>query len=215
MSCKCTKFINILCPILSLIVLAGMIYLFYFKKEEATSSENTTLNSIFERSSVRNYTDAPIDEATLETLVKAGMAAPTAANMQPWEVVITNKEALKEYSTINTSAKMAASAPAAIAVIGNLNTYSRNPNLSGYWAQDTSAATQNILLAAHSMGLGTVWTGVYSENREFSKERIEKTQALLKLEPHQIPLCMIILGHPSGETKPKDKWKPAKLKWIK
>ena len=182
----------------------------------SVNTQEAVINNIMTRTSVRNYTKEPVSDEQLETLVKAAMAAPTAANMQPWEfVVITDKFVMEKYAVINKYATMAKTAPAAIAVIGNLNAYASRSNMSGYWAQDCSAATENLLLAAHAMGLGAVWTGVYSENTEYASARMKGTSKLLNLPPNKIPLALIFIGHPEGETMPKDKWKPEKVTWMK
>ena len=72
-----------------------------------------------------------------------------------------------------------------------------------FWIQDTSAASENILLAAHAMGLGAVWTGVYPD-----KGRIRIISETLSLPSHIVPLCLIPVGYPAQAQEPKDKWKP-------
>lgn len=181
-------------------------------KNSSINIEQAVLNNIFERKSVRSYTTESVSDEILTTLVKAGMAAPTAGNMQPWEFIAVNDtNLLKEYATVNPNAQMALKAPAAIVVLANLNTYEARPEMAGYWHQDTSAATQNILLAAEAMGLGAVWTGVY--NGGYSQDRIRGAKKIFNLPDNLIPLAVIIIGYPDGETLPKDKWKPEKLYW--
>lgn len=72
-----------------------------------------------------------------------------------------------------------------------------------FWIQDVSAATENILLAAHSLGLGAVWVGVYP-----MADRVESIKTILSLPQHIIPLAIIPVGYPDGTFPPKDKWKP-------
>lgn len=207
--------ININYQILSIALLLCIGFLLY-NKQMGVSPRQAVLDTIFTRTSVRSYTNEKVSDADLELLVKAGMAAPTAANMQPWSfIIITNKETMSQYAKINKYAAMALTAPAAIVVIGDLDVYKSRPNMAGYWPQDTSAATENILLAANSMGLGAVWTGIYSENTAYAHDRILGTQKLLDLPPNKIPLNMIFVGYPKGDIQPKDKWKPSKLSWIK
>ncbi len=187
-----------------------------FNRSTTVDTKTAVIDNIHARASVRTYTEEPIDEAILEDLVKAGMAAPSGANMQPWEfIIITNKDVMKQYKDINQYAKMAPKAAAAIAVIGNMDVYKVRPEMSGYWAQDTSAATQNILLAAQAYGLGAVWTGVYSENTEYAKARMDGVSKLLNLPPNKKALNIIFLGHPDDAIVPKDKWDPKKLSWMK
>ncbi|MFR9619880.1 MAG: nitroreductase family protein [Rikenellaceae bacterium] len=163
----------------------------------AQSYANATLQSIYERTSVRSYTSAPVSKADLVELVKAGMAAPTAMNKQPWEfVVIQDRETLDKLGTIKPPVR---SAPAAIVVLGNTK-------LSTSWVLDCSAATENILIAATSMGLGTVWTGAYG-NAKF-EALIKET---LSLPEGIMPLSVIAVGYADGATAPKNKYVESKV----
>ncbi|PKP42925.1 MAG: nitroreductase family protein [Bacteroidetes bacterium HGW-Bacteroidetes-10] len=158
------------------------------------------LENIFARKSVRAYTEQKVEMETLNLLIKAGMAAPSGMNKQPWEfIIVTDKAMLEKFAALLPYAKMAAGAPAAIVVAGN-------PKVSEYWYLDCSAATQNILLAAESLGLGAVWTAAYpyEKNMNIIKE-------VLSIPEPYLPLCLIPLGYPKNENKPKDKWKPEKV----
>ena len=171
---------------------------------------NNTLEVIHQRKSVRNYTDQKVEKEKLETLVKAGMAAPTAVNKQPWAfVVIDDKDVLNQLGDALPYAKMAKKAGGAIIVCGDLS-----KALEGweqeFWIQDCSAATQNILLAAESMGLGAVWTAAYP-----AKDRMKSVIDILNLPEHIIPLNVIPIGYPKGMEKPKDKWKSENMHWQK
>ena len=110
---------------------------------------------------MRKYTKKEVSREDLKTLVRAGMAAPTAANRQPWAfVIITDRKTLDALSVKLPFARMLKGAPAAISVVG-LPKLGLEGKEQEYWIQDCSAASQNILLAAESMGIGAVWTGVY------------------------------------------------------
>lgn len=173
------------------------ILLFY---NAAIMAQNPTLETIFNRTSVRSYSDKPVSVETLTLLVKAGMAAPTGMNRQPWEfLVIQDKEIMAKLAADLPYAKMLKEAQAAIIVIGN-------PEKSDYWYLDCSAATENILLAAHSLGLGAVWTAGYPYD-----SNMNKIASALSIPLPYRPLCLIPIGYPKGENKPKDKWNPAKL----
>ena len=176
-------------------------------KQEVTKS---TLDIIHQRKSVRNFTDQKVSKDQLETIVKAGMAAPTAVNKQPWAfVAIDDRATLDKLGDKLPYAKMLKQATSAIVVCGDLN-----KTLKGweeiFWVQDCSAATQNILLAAEAMGLGAVWTAAYP-----AKDREKSVIDILNLPKHIIPLCVIPIGYPTGKDKPKDKWKPENLHWQK
>ena len=160
------------------------------------------VESILTRTSVRAYTDQTISNDTIELLLRAGMAAPSAVNKQPWHfVAVTDKDKLAGLAAANPNAKMAEKAPLAIVVCGDL-TKALEGAAQQYWIQDCSAATENILLAAHGLGLGAVWTGTYPK-----EERVTEVSKVLNLPETIIPLCTIVIGYPDEAPEPKDKWK--------
>lgn len=166
------------------------------------SSEEAVINNIMTRSSVRSYTSQAVEAEKIEVLLKAGMAAPTGSNKQPWEfVVITDTAILNQLPYVAGGMRMAAGAPLAIAVLGD-------ERVSGSWILDCSAATENILLAAHAMGLGAVWCGVHPDNES---GRVAKMAKLLNLPGGVKALNAIIIGYPDSEPTVKDKWKPEKV----
>lgn len=172
----------------------------------AANSGNDVLSVIHERKSVRHYTADPVSPEDLDKLVRAGFAAPTARNSQPWEfIVITDRKRLDQLAEGLPYGKMLAKAPAAIAVCGNSADFMEG-EARDMWIQDCSAATQNILLAAEGLKLGAVWLGVLP-----LKERMADVSKVLGLPSGIIPLCVISIGHPTGVEKPKDKYKPAKV----
>ena len=155
-----------------------------------------TLEAIFTRRSIRKYTDQPVADELIEQIIRAGMAAPSARNEQAWQfVVVRRPETLQALSQVSPYAGIVRSAQATIIVCGDrqLETV---PNLN-YWALDCSNATQNILLAAHALGLGCVWVALYPR-----EERIAAFRQVLPLPDHIVPLCMVPLGYPA-ETKEK------------
>lgn len=169
----------------------------------STDAAQAVIGNIMTRTSVRQYTDRPISADTLETLLKAGMAAPTAVNKQPWAfVVTTGRDALDSLATLQPRLKTAA---AAITVCGDM-TRAIEGEGRDFWVQDCSAATENILLAAHALGLGAVWTGVYP-----IAERIDNVSRALALPDSVVPMCIIAVGYPVADQEPKDKWDPSKV----
>ncbi len=162
---------------------------------------NDTLQTIFNRKSVRTYTGAPVSKDQLLMLVKAGMAAPTAVDRRPWDfIIITDKAILKKLSDSSQHAKMTEHAAAAIVVTGDLNRQYGGKEAI-YWTLDCSAATENILLAAESMGLGAVWTALYPD-----PDRINPVKSILSIPQDIVPLALIPIGVPTGSEKPKDKF---------
>lgn len=170
-------------------------------KGKAQDSSEVVLNTILKRTSIRSYENKTVEKEKIEKLLRAGMAAPTAMNKQPWHfVVITDKGQLQKLSEANPYAAMAAKAPLAIVVCGDMNKAAEGIARE-FWIQDCSAATENILLAATGMGLGTVWTGTYP-----SKERCADVAKVLGLPESLIPLNTIVIGYPDADVSPKDKW---------
>lgn len=175
------------------------------KNSDSTQTADIVINNIMTRTSIRQFTDKPVAKETLDQLVKAGMAAPTAVNKQPWAfVVVTEKEVLDSLNANHPYANLK-TATAAIIVCGNLNE-ALEGEAQEYWVQDCSAATENILLAAHAMGLGAVWCGVYPNS-----ERIPAVKKVLGLPSYIMPLNIITLGYPDQNPAPKDKWNPGKV----
>ncbi len=162
---------------------------------------NPTLKSIHERTSVRAYTSQPVSREQLVELAKAGMAAPTGSNRQPWEfILIQDRTSLDKIGEIKPPV---GKAPAAIVVLGD-------SSMSGSWILDCAAATENILIAATSMGLGTVWTGAYN-NQKFET----LLQELLDLPDGIKPLAVIAVGYADGTPKPKNKYVESKVHFEK
>lgn len=117
-----------------------------------------TLKAILTRRSIRKYSDKNIPEEYYEILLKAAMHAPTARNKQPWHfIIISDRNILHKLSEVNTSWQMLDEAANAIVVCGDRNL----EDAESFIIQDCAAATQNILLSAHELGLGTVWLGVH------------------------------------------------------
>lgn len=174
------------------------------------SNEEIILDAIMTRTSVRKYSDKPIEADKIETILKAGMAAPTAGNRQPWEFyVVTDRALIKEFAKVTKyTTPMNEMATAAIIVCGNPS--QSFPNIPDYWIQDTSAATENILLATHAMGLGAVWCGVYPV-----EEQVAILRKMMDIPDELIPLNIIMMGYPDAEPIIKDKWKSEKVHYIK
>ncbi|MGE4299474.1 MAG: nitroreductase family protein [Desulfovibrionaceae bacterium] len=156
------------------------------------------MTAIRTRRSIRAYTDQDVTDAQVRELLGAAMAAPSAGNEQPWQfIVIRDKATLKQAGAINEYVRYAVDAPVAILVCGDM----REDKYGGYWIEDVSAATQNMLLAAHAMGLGAVWTGIYP-----LKERIGAFRALMGAPEHIVPMCLVVIGHPKETVPPIDRY---------
>ena len=170
--------------------------------------KSDAIETIMTRTSIRSFTDRAVAADTIEILLRAGMAAPTAVNLQPWHfVVVTDRAKLDELGGNGRQSKMWQESPLVIVVCGNLEKALEGPG-QAFWVQDCSAATENILLAAHALGLGAVWTGCYP-----IEERVAMVSEVLGLPEHIVPLCAIVMGYPNESPEPKDKWKPENVSY--
>lgn len=176
---------------------------------DSTATATTdAYNCIMTRASCRTFTDQRPSEGQIDSMLRAAMAAPTAKNQQAWQfVVITDRDILDSIAANCRNIKMAAEAPLAIAVCGDL-TIARDKEHGSekFLQQDLSAATENLLLAAHAMGLGAVWCGIYPD-----EERTRLISRYLELPETIIPLNIIPIGYPAAPLTPKDKFSQSRI----
>ena len=173
----------------------------------SSNAGQAVLDAISARTSIRAYQDRPVGADTVELLLRAAMSAPTARNRQPWAfIVVDDKDLLRQLADSLPYAQSAAAAPIAVVVCGVL-TESQGATNAGWWVQDAAAASENLLLAAHAVGLGAVWTGVYSY-----EDRVRAVRNVLGLPRHVVPLNVIPIGYPAENPAPKQKWDPAKVR---
>ena len=165
---------------------------------------NDLVQLIMSRTSIRAFLDKPVSDETVEQLLKAAMAAPSAKNSQPWAfVVIRDRALLEKLGGSLPNAKMTATAPVALVICGVLDK-ALPGEAREYWIQDAAAATENFLLAVHALGLGAVWTGVHPIS-----ERIRIIREALHLPEGVEPFCLIPFGYPAVPASVKDKWDPS------
>lgn len=173
--------------------------------EAGEALSNQAYDCIMTRTSCRAYTDRRPTEGQIDSLLHAAMAAPTAANQQAWQlVVITDRDIIDSVAHNNKYLAMAAQAPLVIVPCGDLRI--AHEKAEAFWPQDLSALSENILLAAHSMGLGAVWCGIYPDPR-----RVDALSRLLELPDSVVPLCVIPIGYPKSKLTPKKKFDPEKV----
>ena len=158
------------------------------------------LKLIFERRSIRAYTEEPVADAELKALLEAAMAAPSGNDRQPWRfVVVRERAALNRLAAAHPYGKMLAEAALGIAVCGD-------PAISHWWVQDCSAAAENILVAAGALGLGGVWIGC------FGRPELEKVvRECLSVPEHIGVLCLVSVGHPAEEKSPRTQFDGTKV----
>ncbi len=157
------------------------------------------VRALFERRSIRKYTDSPIGEKELERLLMAAMCAPSAGNQQTWEfIVLKDKNIMSDIAQFHPHAKMLSHAQLAIVVCANPERETRHV---GYWAQDCSAATQNILIEAQHLNIGSVWVGIYPR-----EDRVGYLRNLLNIPETIIPFSCVSLGYPAETKEPSNRF---------
>ncbi len=164
--------------------------------------EKSALETIMTRVSVREFTGEKISDAQIETLLRAAMAAPSAINKQPWAFIVVTEDSLIAKLGEALPYSRCSNHPAcAIIPCGDLSKAIEG-EMAAFWVNDVSAATENLLLAAHAMGLGAVWTGLHPDMK-----RAGMVQQLLGLPEHIIPLCVVPVGVPAENPAVKDKFR--------
>lgn len=162
--------------------------------------------NILRRVSVRRYAERPVDDEQVSALLHAAMSAPSGVNRQPWEfMVVDNPSTLKRLADALPYAKMASDASVAIVICGNKGRFLEDVD-GVLWEQDLSAASENLLLAAHAIGLGGVWTCLYPH-----EDRMASVKAILELPDAFVPFTLIPVGYPLTNHAPMDKWHPERV----
>ncbi len=146
------------------------------------------LDLIKTRRSVRKFKPTPVSDEDIQDLLEAAMNAPSAINEQAWQFVVLSGKALDDFLAINENTPK--SAPIAILVCQDLSA----EKARGYSVQDCAAATQNILLAAHAKGLGSVWTTVFPH-------KVMAVKYLLKIPDNVQPFSCVPIGYSAEGEK--------------
>lgn len=179
------------------------------KSQVKTDNGQAAIENIMTRTSIRQFKAQPVEQDKVDILLKAAMAAPTALNLQPWHfIVINDKETIALLS-----GKRPTSAPLMIAVCGDTDKTmlpDGSTKLPDFWVEDVSAATENLLLAAHALGLGAVWTGVYP-----AMDRTAEVANVLNCPQNIVPLAVVRVGYPDESPEPKNKYKEENISYNK
>ena len=162
------------------------------------------MSSINSRRSIRKYTTQQVTDEQVTELLRAAMSAPSAGNQQPWRfVVIRSRELLGQIPTFHPHASMTPQASLVVAVCGDMT----NLRIPERWVQDCSAATENLLLAAHAQGLGACWVGIHP-----GEPLIKRVKELLSLPASFVPVAVVSLGHPGEQPPPRTRYNPAHVR---
>jgi nitroreductase len=163
------------------------------------------MDPILSRRSIRRYTDEPVSDEDLRYLLEAAMAAPSAGNQQPWFFVVTrDRDTIDRIPDLHPHARMMLQAQAAILIVGQTEGLSHPHHMP----HDCSAATENILLAAESRGLGGVWLGVYP-----NEDRIAGMRELFEVTEPYVPFSLVAIGHPAERKPPSERFDEARVHW--
>jgi len=159
------------------------------------------LEVMYTRRSIREYTDEPVTDEQVETMLKAAMAAPSFQDLCPWHFdVVRKRKLLDKLAETHKYAHMLAKAPLAVVVCGDSEVSER------HWVEDTCAATQNLLLAVTTLGLGGVWISVYP-----NKKRMKYVSQVLNIPDDMEVLCLVAIGHPAEEQHAHTQYDPKRV----
>ncbi len=162
------------------------------------------LDVMKKRRSIRAYTDREVTDEQVRYILEAAMAAPSGNNRQPWEFVVIRERGLKkDLARTHSWSYMAEDASVVFAVCGN-------EGASRHWIEDTSAATQNMLLTVTALGLGAVWVGVYPDSA-----RETYVRQVLGIPDHLRVLCLVPVGYPAESKPPRTQYDERKIHYDK
>jgi nitroreductase len=160
------------------------------------------------RRSIRKFTDESVSDEQIEELLHAAMSGPSACNKKPWDFYdVSNVDVLEKLKSASHFTKI--QSKLAIVVCGNLSK-ALPMQLSPYWIQDCSAASENILLRATDLGLGAVWCGIHPQ-----KMAEKKVTDILGLSDKQVPLNIIFIGHPDENPEPRDQYNEKNFHFVR
>lgn len=179
-------------------------------QNESFTKQDAALENIMTRVSVRQFTGEKVSPEQIDLLLRAAMAAPSAINRQPWAfIVVTDEELIAKLGEALPYSRCSNRPACAFIPCGDLSKAIEG-EMGAFWINDVSAATENLLLAAHAMGLGAVWTGLHPD-----MNRAGLVQQMLGLPEHIIPLCVVPVGVPAEQPAVKDKYKPENIHFNK
>jgi len=162
---------------------------------------NPKLQPLFNRRSIRSYTDETIDESIIQDLLEAAMAAPSAVAKDPWHFYVVRDQTTRDkIADALPNGQMLRSAPVGIVIVGDID--KAHDNSLSYMLQDCSAATENLLLAASILELGACWLGVHPR-----EERITILKDIFELPENMIPISAIAIGHPAQTQPPRTRYR--------
>ena len=166
--------------------------------------ESNMLDMIKKRRSIRKYTGQAVTDEQIRQILEAAMAAPSGSNIQSWEfMVVRDPDLKKQLAQTHTWSSMAADAAVVFVVCGD-------ERASHHWVEDTSAATENLLLAATALDLGAVWVGIHpNDDREVHLREVLDIPEGIRV------LCLVPVGHPAESKPPRTQYQESKVHYEK
>ncbi len=162
---------------------------------KSTTTDNTfnydTINTLLHRRSVGEFNDNEVKKDMLNVILLAAMHAPSYENRQPWHFIVITDELILNFLRESLHENIKINSKAVIIVCAD----TKKDNQKGWWIQDCAAATQNILLAVHGLGLASTWYGLHPIKH--LKELIKRN---LNLPRHIQPFSLIAIGYPKNKA---------------
>jgi nitroreductase len=156
--------------------------------------------AIKSRRSIRSYLKQDLPQETVNKLLEAARWAPSAGNVQPWTFVVAKSQQTKRSLSLAAyGQKDLEEAPVVIVVCADEKRAEQSYGVRGktlYCIQDTAAATQNILLTAHALGLGSCWIGAFKE---------DEVKKIIKAPREMRPVALIPVGYPNETPHARDR----------
>jgi nitroreductase len=160
-------------------------------------------DALYNRRSIRKYSSEKVNDDMLKSIIKAGMYAPSAVDKQPWHFIIfRDKKIIQRITAIHPNASMLVGASAGILVCFD----TQLQHDEGYGPVDCSAATQNMLLAAHGLGIGACWIGIFPR-----MNRVKSLSEIFNLPEHVLPFSVISLGFPDQEKGVPERYDESRI----
>lgn len=179
-------------------------------KCDSNTSEEAVINAIQTRVSVRQWTGEAVSDDQIQTLLKCAFAAPSAINQQPWAILVVKDSArIAEIGQIQPASRCDNHPSVVFLLCGDMSKAIEGEGRD-YWIQDVSAMMENLLVAAHAMGIDGVWSGIYP-----IQEKVNNIRTLFELPTHIIPLGFAVIGHPAEQPAIKDKFKSENIHYEK
>ena len=159
------------------------------------------IDQILARRSIRSYTDEPVSEKDMRSILEAAMAAPSGMNRKPWHfVAVTDRETLDRMGSVTNSWAMLKEAPLAIVACGDTEISEK------YYDQDTIAAVENLLIAVSMLKLGAVWLGCHP-----NPERVKPIREILSIPETVVPMAVLSIGHPAETKEPRTQYDASRV----